>query len=93
LMVYHNQYLFQWHANRNLIRNEKLTPEDKVPVGYFTFHNNKWMLVNQKLNGLKDITEDKEIPLGEMVELTNGKKLLLSKEEGGRVVVITLANQ
>ena len=93
LMVYNNQYLFEWHVNRNLIRNEKLTAAQKVPVGYFTFHNNKWVLVNQKLTSLVDKTEDKEIPIGAMVELTDGKKLLLSKEDGGRVVVITMANK
>jgi serine/threonine protein kinase len=93
LMVYSNQYLFQWHTNRNIIRNEKLTSEQKIPVGYFTFHNNKWVLVNQKLTSLKDLTEDKEIPVGSMVELSDGKKLLLSKEEGGRVVIITIANK
>ena len=93
LMVYNNQYLFQWHVNRNIVRNEKLTAEQKVPVGYFTFHNNKWVLVNQKLNTLKDLTDDKEIPVGSMVELTDGKKLLLSKEDGGRVVIITMANK
>ena len=93
LMVYHNQYLFQWHVNRNIPRNERLTTAQKEPVGYFTFHNNAWVLVNQKLTGLKDLTEDKMIGINEMVELTNGKKLLLSKEEGGRVVVITMANQ
>lgn len=93
LMVYNNQYLFQWHLNRNIARNEKLKPEQKIPVGYFTIHNNKWVLVNQKMTGLKDLEENKEISINEMVELTNGKKLLLSNEEGGRVVVITLANQ
>jgi len=49
--------------------------------------------VNQKSSGMKDITEDKEIPLGEMVELTDGKKILLSREEGGRIIVVTLANK
>lgn len=93
LMVYKDQYLFQWHVNRNMIRNEKLKPEDKVPVGYFTLHQGQWVLVNQKLEGLKDITEDKEIPLGAMVTLTDGKKLLLSRGEGGRVALITLANR
>jgi hypothetical protein len=42
---------------------------------------------------MKDITEDKEISLGEMVELTDGKKILLSKDEGGRIVVITMGNK
>lgn len=93
LMVYDNQYLFQWHVNRNVTRNEKTTTEQKVPVGYFTYHNNKWVLVNQKLTSLKDVTEDKEIAIGQMVELTDGKKLLLSKEDGGRVIVITMANK
>ncbi|WP_118975161.1 helix-hairpin-helix domain-containing protein [Taibaiella koreensis] len=93
LMVYNNQYLFAWHANRDVIRNEKLTPEQKVPVGYFTFHQGNWVLVNQKLDSLKDVTEDKEIPPGEMVVLTDGKKLLLSREEGGRIVVVTIANK
>jgi len=93
LMVYHDQYLFQWHVNRNIIRSERLTAEQKIPVGYFTFHNNRWVFVNQKLTSLVDKTDDKDIPVGSMVELTDGKKLLLSKEEGGRVVVITMANK
>ncbi|MEI3802394.1 MULTISPECIES: helix-hairpin-helix domain-containing protein [unclassified Chitinophaga] len=93
LMVYNNQYLFQWHVNRNTIRNERITPAQKVPVGYFVFHQGKWVLVNQQLTSLKDLTEDKEIPIGAMVELTDGKRLLLSREEGGRVVIITIANK
>lgn len=93
LMVYHDQYLFQWHVNKNITRSERLTTEQKIPVGYFTYHNNKWVFVNQKLTSLVDKTDDKDIPIGSMVELTDGKKLLLSKEEGGRVVVITMANK
>jgi hypothetical protein len=91
-MVYNNQYLFQWHVNRHVVRNEKLTAEQKVPVGYFTFYGGKWVFVNQKLTSLKDLTEDKAIAVNSMVELTDGKKLLLSNEEGGRVVMITMAN-
>lgn len=93
VMVYHNQYLFQWHVNRNLIRSERLTSEQKIPVGYFTFHNNNWVFVNQKLTTLKDLTEDKIIPIGTMVEISDGKKLLLDSSEGGRVVLITITNK
>lgn len=93
LMVYNNQYLFQWHVNRNVLRNEKLTAEQKVPVGYFTFYQGKWVLVNQKLDSLRDLTADADVPVGAMVEITDGKRLLLSKEEGGRVVLITMANK
>jgi serine/threonine protein kinase len=93
LMVYKDQYLFQWHVNRNIVRNEKLTAAQKVPVGYFTFHNDQWVFVNQTLKSLVDKTNNIDIAIGEMVELTDGKQLLLSKEEGGRVVVITMANR
>ena len=92
-MVYNNQYLFQWHVNKNIIRNERLTAAQKVPVGYFTFHNNKWVFVNQKLTSLVDKTENIDIPIGGMLELADGKQILLSKEEGGRVMLITLANK
>lgn len=93
VMVYHNQYLFKWHVSRKVIRNETLTDADKKPVGYFTFYQNKWMLVNQNLQGMKDLTEQKDIPVNSMVELTNGKKILLSNEEGGRLLYITITNQ
>lgn len=92
LVVYNNSTLHNWHANRAIIRNERLTEADKKPVGYFSFHHGKWLFVNQTLNTLKDKTEDKEIPIGAMVELTNGKQLVLSKEENGRVAVISIAN-
>ena len=91
-MVYHNQYLFKWHVSRKIIRNESLTDEDKKPLGYFTFYQNRWVLVNQGVQGMKDVTEDKEIPIGSMVEIKNQKKILLSNEEGGRLLYITLIN-
>jgi hypothetical protein len=62
-------------------------------VGYFTFYQGKWVLVNQNLQGMKDLTAQKNIPINSMIELTNGKKILLSNEEGGRLLYITLTNQ
>ena len=46
----------------------KKTTEQKIPVGYFKFHNNNWVIVIQKLASLKDVTEDNEIPIGAMVD-------------------------
>ena len=51
------------------------------------------MLVNQKLNSLKDVSEGLDIPVGSMVELSDGKKILLSKEDGGRLIYVSMANQ
>ena len=79
--------------NNNVVSNEKTTAEQKLPVGYFTYQNSKWFFVNQRLSSLKDVIEDKVVPIGSMVELNECEKLLLSKEEGGRVVAISLVNK
>lgn len=91
-IVYHNTTLHQWHVNRNVIINESLPDISKTPDGYFSFHQGKWLFVNQKLTSLKDLTDDKPIPIGSSVELINGKKLLLSDQDGGRVALISIAN-
>lgn len=92
LMVYHNQYLYQWHVNKNIFPNERISEEQKKPVGYFVFHEGRWILINQKLHSLFDKSEDKQIPIGSFVELTEGKKILLSNENGGRLIIVQLAN-
>ena len=93
MVVYSNATLHKWHSNRKVIRNEKLTDAQKQRVGYFSFFNGKWVLVNEKLSSLKDVTEDKLIPIGATVVLTNEKKLLLSKEEGGRLAIVSITNK
>ncbi|MFV0418324.1 MAG: helix-hairpin-helix domain-containing protein [Dysgonomonas sp.] len=92
LMVYHNQYLYQWHVNRNISPNERLTDEQKKPVGYFVFHQGKWLLINQRLPDLDDKTEGKKIAINEAVELTDNKQILLSKEDGGRLIIVQLVS-
>ncbi len=90
LMVYSNQYLYQWHVNRNIFPNEKLSAEDKKPVGYFVFHQGKWVFINQTLPNMKDLTTGQEVKPNQMVELADGKQLLLSPADGGRVVQVQL---
>ncbi|MDR3218202.1 MAG: kinase, partial [Dysgonamonadaceae bacterium] len=90
LMVYHNQYLYQWHVNRNISANEKLTEEQKKPVGYFVFHNNQWLLINQRLPDLEDKTDGKKVPVGQSIALTENRQILLSKEEGGRLIIVQM---
>ena len=91
-MVYDGQYLYQWHANRNIFPNEKLTDTQKKPVGYFSFHQGQWIFINQTLPGMKDHTENKEIPPNNSVALTEGKQILLSPEEGGRLLHVQIVN-
>ena len=90
LMVYANQSLFPWHANRNIFPNEKLSEPLKRRVGYFTLHKNAWWLVNENLPDLMDVDTKESVPIGGKTELRDGLKLLLSREEGGRLVVVQM---
>ncbi|MES2935749.1 MAG: lipopolysaccharide kinase InaA family protein [Pseudomonadota bacterium] len=92
LMVYSNQSLFPWHVNRDVYPNEKLSDAQKKRVGYFVFHNDVWMLVNEGLPDLTDVATKTAIPMGEKIVLHDGQQLLLSKEPGGRLVIVQMVN-
>ncbi|MCO6427628.1 kinase [Nitrosomonas communis] len=93
LMVYTNQSLWEWHTNRNVVPNERLSDKQKKREGYFVLHNNTWYLVNDRMNELMDVTDSnhkKIIPVGSKVELTDGKRILFSRQDGGRLAVVQL---
>jgi serine/threonine protein kinase len=91
LMVYTEQSLFAWHVNRNVLPNERLTPEQRQRVGYFVQHRGVWWLVNEGLSGLRDVQAGTDVPVGSKVELTDGRQLLLSREDGGRLALVQMA--
>lgn len=90
LMVYSNQYIYAWHASNLIFPNERLTAEQRKPVGYFVFHGGRWVLVNQTLTDLTDVGKKQAVPIGEMLELYDGQQILFSKETGGRLAVVQL---
>lgn len=92
LMVYNKQTLYAWHANRFIVPNEKLHPEDKKPVGDFHFHKGRWILINRGLPDMYDKSLDIKVEIGKFVELSHNKRILLSSQPGGRLVVVQLIN-
>ncbi|MBD5641225.1 MAG: kinase [Desulfovibrio sp.] len=92
LMVYDKQSLYMWHVSRMISPNEKTGPEHRKPAGDFHFHNGRWILINRSLPQMYDKSEDKKIEPGEAVSLEDGKKILLSAENGGRLLVVQLVN-
>lgn len=92
LAVYNGTTIHSWHCNRNIVRNERLTSEQKEYLGYFNFHNSEWVLTNLKIEGLKDLTNDKVIPVSTSLRISNGMKLLLSNDVGKRIAIISIAN-
>lgn len=93
LMVYSEQHLYRWHILRSVTPNEKLSADEKKSQGYFLFHQGKWLLVNTHMDSLRDMDEDKDVPIGGRLELKNGQKILLSKEDGGRLVIVQITNR
>lgn len=90
LMVWTGQSIFAWHANNLIAPNERLTAEQLKRVGYFVLHQQQWWLVNENLPDLMDVQSKQTIPIGGKIELTDGKQILLSKADGGRLVVVQM---
>ncbi|TKG95201.1 kinase [Puteibacter caeruleilacunae] len=93
LMVYNNQYLYRWHTNRLVHPNERLSDEDKKPAGYFVKHRGNWILVNQNLPELYDVTNKVDIPIGKHVVLDDNIQVLLEKGNGGRLAHVQMVNK
>lgn len=95
LMVYDKQTLYMWHVNRFIAANEKTTPDQLRPAGDFHFFQGRWILINRRLDSMFEILDDgtkKPVPIGKSVDLTEGRKILLSTEDGGRLIVVQLVS-
>ncbi|MDR2187677.1 MAG: kinase [Azonexus sp.] len=90
IMVYDGQSLFRWHESRFIFPNEKLSADDARRVGYFVQHQGNWYLVNERLSGMRDVRAGQDIPVGEKVLLDEGAQILLSRENGGRLLVVQM---
>jgi serine/threonine protein kinase len=92
VMVWDGQSLFPWHANRFVFPGEKLSADQKKRVGYFRLHKGDWFLVNTGLLQMFDVVAKRDVPVGDKVKLTDGGQILLSREDGGRLVQVQLVN-
>ncbi|WP_217270634.1 hypothetical protein, partial [Fundidesulfovibrio magnetotacticus] len=74
------QALYSWHVMHGAPRAEGA---DTTRMGYFAFHQGKWILVNEKLTSLKS-PGGNHVPQGAAVELVDGAQFMLSSEGNGR---------
>ena len=91
MVIWHGVRLYQWHADRYVVSNEKTKPEDKEAVAYCVFHNGAWNLVNVNLPDLKVVygnQVDRKIGIGQKVVLANGMQLILKSPPNGRAVTV-----
>lgn len=98
MVLWHGARLFQWHADRYIVSNEKTKPVDRQAVAYSVLHKGVWKLVNVNLPGLKVIFEnkqriDRKVEIGQSVILTNEMQLLLKSPPNGRAVAVRLSDK
>jgi hypothetical protein len=91
VMVWDGQSLFAWHVNREVFPNEHLDEASKKRVGYFQLNTGDWYLVNEGMPSMKNVSTGVEIAIGERVMLEEGTQILLSPNEGGRLIQVQLA--
>ena len=91
VMVFNGQSIFRWHENRFIFPNEKTSVDDSHRVGYFVEHQGIWFLVNERLPKMRDVRANLDIPIGGKVALDDGAQILLSKETGGRLLVVQMS--
>ena len=92
VMVWDGQSLFPWHVNRKIFPNEHLSTDEKKRVGYFQLHQGDWYLVNEGMPDMHDLLTKTDIPIGGNVKLEDGKQLLLSRADGGRLIQVQMVN-
>lgn len=92
LMVWDGQSLFPWHVNRKLFPNEHLAAAQRRRAGYFQKHQGDWYLVNEAMPTMRDVGGKRDVPIGDHVRLGEGAQILLSQEDGGRLVQVQLVS-
>ncbi len=91
VMVYNGVRLYPWHVNRNVFPNEKLTLDQKEIGRIFPIPRGSMVFAERIAVRMKDITGGgKLVGIGEIVQLTEGRQILLSEENGGRLIQVQL---
>ena len=86
LVVWENQYLYRWHVYDDASAGETA---DRSPLGYFAFHDGRWLLVNQGTESM-EVAGSGPIPVGGHAELREGVQIHLSKRSHGRLAVVQM---
>lgn len=80
LTISHNMFLYKWHILSNVSPMES----EREPVGYFSFYQGKWYLVNQS-EAQMFVPDAGYVAHGHAIEITPGKQIILSADPNGRL--------
>ncbi len=88
LVIYHGQSLFKWHVFDNIFPGPEV---DREPQAYCSFHQNRWLLINQALTSLTSANGNR-VDISKAVELKAGSQLRLSQESHGCIAEVSMLN-
>lgn len=86
IVLYNEAPIFNWHIFSNYFPDEKADRELKA---YVCKYNNKWILVNQKIDGLCSPSGNL-VPKGQAILLENGTTFRLSSNERGMLAEVLI---
>ena len=87
------EIVYRLHINGLFGFDENTSPEDAKRMAYIRYHNNQWLLVNEGITALIDISNEKTpkpVPVGSYVRLQDGLMLSFGQENGARKTRVSL---
>lgn len=93
IVGYDGLSLYRWHINGLFNYDENTSAEDAKRLAYICHHNNQWLLVNEGIPELNDISDEykpKQVPIGHFIRLQNGTVLNFGRDHGARKTRVSL---
>ena len=90
LVAHDESEFYQWHKNRFVQPNEKVSSEQCTPLASVSLSGDDFYLENRGIPALRVVDANQDIPIGTKVKLTNGIKLLTGFDAGDRVIHVQL---
>ena len=81
VVVHDGKELFLWHVDQQKSNNEKLSPEERKRVAYFSKEGSDWVLHNENIPTLRDATNKVPVPVGSSIALTENLRLSFDEND------------
>ncbi|MFK7996805.1 MAG: lipopolysaccharide kinase InaA family protein [Granulosicoccus sp.] len=92
MVAIENKDIMAWQTDRFSFDNERLESDKVACVARIERDDDRWFFLNVAGEQMMDASSHEPIAIGDRVELQEGVKILLSKEDGCRLAYIQMAN-
>ena len=92
MVAIENREIMGWQTDRFSFDNERLESDRQQCVARIERNGDIWSLLNLACEQMMNAASSEPIAIGERVELHEGAKILLSKEDGCRLAYVQMTN-